>query len=178
LGRTNARNPLPGKARQWWTTRHAAVPAIETLETHIIGGAIIPLWQRFKTHEETRLRVVRVTTDDGQRIVGIRIPPEQVGVVVRALGSTRDLREPDEIFSGVLDEGEEVHLVSGLKLRFVAIGESHPGNGSETIAEPAPASAIEPSAKPVIALTAPSPVFVSGSEPGRDMSEPQLAFDF
>jgi hypothetical protein len=31
----------------------------------IIGGAIIPLWQRFKTHEEARLRVVRVTTDDG-----------------------------------------------------------------------------------------------------------------
>src|SRR4029077_13369923 len=57
------------------------------------------------------------TTDDGQRIVGIRIPPEQVGVVVRALGSTRDLREPDEIFAGILDEGDEVKLVSGLILR-------------------------------------------------------------
>src|SRR5882762_8297097 len=106
----------PGKAREWWTQKHATVPPIETLETHIIGGAIIPLWQRFKTHEEARLRVVRVTTDDGQRIVGIRIPPEQVGVVVRALGSTRDLREPDEIFAGILDEGDEVQLVSGLKL--------------------------------------------------------------
>jgi predicted RNA methylase len=108
---------VPGKARQWWTKKHATVPPIETLETHIIGGAIIPLWQRFKTHEEARLRVVRVTTDDGQRIVGIRIPPEQVGVIVRALGSTRDLREPDEIFVGILDEGEVVNLVSGLKLR-------------------------------------------------------------
>jgi hypothetical protein len=107
----------PSKARQWWAQKHATVPPIETLETHIIGGAIIPLWQRFKTHEDARLRVVRVTTDDGQRIVGIRIPPEQVGVIVRALGSTRDLREPDEIFAGILDEGEEVTLVSGLKLR-------------------------------------------------------------
>jgi predicted RNA methylase len=107
----------PGKAREWWKQKHATVPPIETLETHIIGGAIIPLWQRFKTHEEARLRVVRVTTDDGQRIVGIRIPPEQVGVVVRALGSTRDPRKPDEIFAGILDEGDEVELVSGLKLR-------------------------------------------------------------
>jgi hypothetical protein len=107
----------PGKAREWWTQKHATVPPIETLETHIIGGAIIPLWQRFKTHEEARLRVVRVTTDDGQRIVGIRIPPEQVGVVVRALGSTRDLREPNEIFADILDEGDEVDLVSYLKLR-------------------------------------------------------------
>ncbi len=61
--------------------------------------------------------MVRVTTDNGQRIVSIRIPPEQVGLFVRALGSTRGLREPDEIFSGVLDEGDEVDLVSGLKLR-------------------------------------------------------------
>ena len=107
---------IPSKARDWWIKKHETVPPIETLETHIIGGAIIPLWQRFKTHEEARLRVVRVTTDDGERIVGIRIPPEQVGPIVAALGATRDLREPEEIFTGILDEGEEVTLVSGLKL--------------------------------------------------------------
>ncbi|MGH9961579.1 MAG: hypothetical protein ACREBC_31385, partial [Pyrinomonadaceae bacterium] len=107
---------IPSKARDWWTKKHASVPPIETHETHIIGGAIIPLWERFKTHEEARLRVVRVMTDDGQRIVGIRIPTEQVGPIVRALGATHDLREPDEIFTGILDEGEEVTLVSGLKL--------------------------------------------------------------
>jgi hypothetical protein len=107
---------IPSKAREWWIKKHATVPPIETHETHIIGGAIIPLWERFKTHEEARLRVVRVTTDDGQRIVGIRIPQEQVGPIVAALGARRDLREPEEIFTGILDEGEEVKLVSGLKL--------------------------------------------------------------
>ncbi len=107
---------IPAKARDWWIDKHATVPPIETHETHIIGGAIIPLWQRFKTHEEARLKVVRVTTDDGQQIVGIRIPTEQVGPIVRALGAMRDLREPEEIFTGILDEGEEVTLVSGLKL--------------------------------------------------------------
>jgi hypothetical protein len=104
------------KARDWWIEKHASVPPIETHEIHIIGGAIIPLWQRFKTHEEARLRVVRVTTDDGHRIVGIRIPREQVGPIIKALGASRDLREPHEIFTGILDEGEEVELVSGLKL--------------------------------------------------------------
>jgi hypothetical protein len=106
----------PAKARDWWNDKYASVPPIETHEIHIISGAIVPLWQRIKTHEEARLRVVRVITDEGQRIVGIRIPPEQVGPIVRALGSGRDLREPHEIFTGVLDEGEEVELVSGLKL--------------------------------------------------------------
>src|SRR6266404_547402 len=107
----------PERACTWWTEKHATVPAIETVESHIIGGAIIPLWQRFKTQEDTRLRVVRVTTEDGQRIVGIQIPRDRVGAVLRSLGDSRDLREPDEIFHAVLDEGEEVALVSNLKLR-------------------------------------------------------------
>jgi hypothetical protein len=111
----------PERARDWWTEKHATVPAIETVESHIIGGAIIPLWQRFKTQEDTRLRVVRVTTEDGERIVGIQIPRDRVGAVLRSLGDSRDLREPDEIFRAVLDEGEEVSLVSNLKLRRALI---------------------------------------------------------
>jgi len=103
-------------ARDWWVNKYASVPPIETHEIHIIGGAIIPLWQRFKTHEEARLRVVRVTTDDGQRIVGIHIPRDHVGPIVRALGCSPELSEPQEIFTGILDQGEEVELVSGLRL--------------------------------------------------------------
>src|SRR2546430_11471937 len=102
----------PDRACTWWTQKHATVPAIETVERHIVGGAIIPLWQRLKTQEDTSLRVVRVTTDDGQRIVGIQIPRDRVGTVLRSLGTARDLREPDEIFYAVLDEGEEVSLRS------------------------------------------------------------------
>jgi hypothetical protein len=37
--------------------------------------------------------------------------------VLRSLGDSRDLREPDEIFCAVLNEGEEISLVSNLKLR-------------------------------------------------------------
>ncbi len=37
--------------------------------------------------------------------------------MLRSLGDSRDLREPDEIFCAVLNEGEEVSLLSNLKLR-------------------------------------------------------------
>lgn len=107
----------PERAREWWTDKHATIPPIETIETHIIGGAIIPLWQRLKTNEQACLRVVRVTTQEGQRIVGIQIPPEGVGTVLRSLGLSRGLREPKEIFYAVLNEGEEMTLASNFKLR-------------------------------------------------------------
>lgn len=105
------------RARSWWTQKYSSIPPIETLETHIISGAIIPLWQRLKTNEDARLRVVRVITEDQQRIVGIQIPPDHVGAVLRSIGLTRDLREPAEIFYAVLDEGDEITLASNLKLR-------------------------------------------------------------
>jgi hypothetical protein len=111
----------PEAASQWWTLTHAAIPPIQTTETHIIGGAIIPLWQRFKTSEGGRLRVVRVTTDEGQRIVGIRIPRERVARVLYSLGISRSLREPGEIFNAVLDEGEEISLTANLTLKLGSI---------------------------------------------------------
>jgi hypothetical protein len=107
----------PEQARDWWMRKYATITPIQTLETHIIGGAIIPLWQRLKTDRETRLRVVRVSTDEGQRIVGIQIPPDRVFTVLRSLGLTRRLVEPSQIYNAVLNEGEEMTLAANLKLK-------------------------------------------------------------
>ena len=107
----------PEQARDWWMRKYATIPPIQTLETHIIGGAIIPLWQRLKTDRETRLRVVRVSTDEGQRIVGIQIPPDRVFTVLRSLGLTRRLVEPSQIYNALLNEGEEMTLAANLKLK-------------------------------------------------------------
>ena len=107
----------PEHARDWWMRKYATIPPIQTLETHIIGGAIIPLWQSFKTDRETRLRVVRVSTDAGQRIVGIHIPNDRVWTVLRSLGIGRRLQDPAQIYNAVLNEGEELTLAGMLKLK-------------------------------------------------------------
>lgn len=107
----------PERARDWWRTRYATIPPIETVETHILGGAIIPLWQRLKTDREASLRVVRVSTDEGQRIVGIHIPNDRVWSVLRSLGISRRLQDPSKIYNALLNEGEEITLAGGLKLK-------------------------------------------------------------
>ncbi len=106
----------PQEAKWWWTQRYEQVPEVITVESHIVGGAILPLWQHLKTDEGSALRVVRVTTEDGLRIVGIQIPKNKLKRVLSALGISRSFKEPAQIFSGILEEGEEINLVGGLKL--------------------------------------------------------------
>ena len=109
------------RVRPWWTQRYSEQPPLRTSQTHLIVGAIIPLWQRLKIRSQARLRVVRVSTEDGQRIVGVEIPPKTVGQVLRALGVGRSLVQPDQIFSGVLEDGESVALVGDLQLKRSSI---------------------------------------------------------
>ena len=113
----------PERAHDWWTRKYASIPPIETVVTHILGGAIIPLWQCLKTDREARLRVVRVSTDEGQRIVGIHVPNDRVWTVLRSLGISRRLQDPAKIYNAVLNEGEELTLTSNLKLRKGSIHE-------------------------------------------------------
>lgn len=106
----------PDTAREWWSESHASIPAIKTVQTHIIAGAIIPLWRMLKT-SGARLRVVRVTTDDGQRIVGVEIAKDRLARVLSALGLSRTVSDPRAVFSAVLNEGDEITLASNLRLR-------------------------------------------------------------
>ncbi len=107
------------QAQTWWQRQFAAAPDIETKEVHIIAGAILPLWQKLKTRGDAKLRVVRVSTDDGQRIVGVEIPRSQVRQVLRTLGLGGPLADPGTVFHAVLDDGENFRLVCDLKLKRV-----------------------------------------------------------
>jgi C-terminal domain on Strawberry notch homologue len=105
------------QVRHWWERQHERVPEIETREVRIIGGAIIPLWQKLKTKDDARLKVVRVSTAEGQRIVGVEIPRSHVGRVLCALGLTGPSREPGQMFHDILDGAECFNLTAGLKLK-------------------------------------------------------------
>ncbi len=107
----------PERVQRWWEREYARAPQVETAEVRIIAGAIIPLWQRLKAKGDARLRVIRVSTVDGQRIVGVEIPRSRVGAVLRSLGLGRLAADPEAIFHGVLHEDDEIELACELKLK-------------------------------------------------------------
>lgn len=107
----------PGEALRWWNARYAAAPEIDTSEVHIIAGAIIPLWHKLKTESDSKLHVVRVCTKTGQRIVGVEIPTTGVGRVLRSLGLGRTSAGPEQVFTAILQQGDEINLAANLRLK-------------------------------------------------------------
>lgn len=105
------------EARDWWIHQYDLVPEVATSEIRIVAGAIIPLWQKLKTKDDARLKVVRVSTGDGQRIVGVELPRTQVGQVLHALGLKGPSLSPEQIFHDLLDGGDSVALTADMNLK-------------------------------------------------------------
>jgi len=103
-------------AKVEWAEAYKTDPGIRTRSVHIVGGAILPVWERLQSRDSHGLKVVRLITDEGQRIVGVQIPSKAVGAVLKAIGVERSFKGPDAIFAGVLEDNETVELVGGMRL--------------------------------------------------------------
>ena len=106
----------PDSALAWWTLYCQTVPETTTKELHLIAGAVLPLWQRLKTTQDAQLKVVRVVTEDNQRIVGVRIPTNRVQQILRSLGIASTISDPTEIIHAILNNDDQIALVEGLSL--------------------------------------------------------------
>lgn len=106
----------PDSALDWWTLYCQTLPETSTNELHLIAGAVLPLWQRLKTTRDAQLKVVRVVTEDNQRIVGVKIPTNRVQQVLRALGIASTISDPAEIINAILTNDDQIALVEGLSL--------------------------------------------------------------
>ena len=100
----------------WWKLYCQTVPETTTKELHLIAGAVLPLWQRLKTTQDAQLKVVRVVTEDSQRIVGVRIPANRVQQILRSLGIASTISDPSEIIDAILTNDDQIALVEGLSL--------------------------------------------------------------
>jgi hypothetical protein len=104
-------------AKAWWEARFALAPTVDTSSVHIIAGAIIPLWHKLKTGVEEHLSVVRVSTKDGQRIVGVEIPRLGIAKVLRSLGLGNPCNDPKQVFDSVLQQSDQIDLACNMQLK-------------------------------------------------------------
>ncbi len=102
-----------------WNAEVAQVPEFTDSAFQIVTGLLLPIWNRLP---DESLRVYRLQTDDGERVIGRLISPAAMGEVCRALGlDDAPTLAPDEAWSAVLADGAVLHLAGGLTVRRATV---------------------------------------------------------
>lgn len=112
----NNHSPITeSRFKDHWIEDFKATPPFITQDIHIIGGVILPLWYKLKSgnkEAEDKLRIVRTTTDDGKRVVGIKIPNKLIKDIVVNFTekSSNPVMKFDEMYERVMIYDEKVQL--------------------------------------------------------------------
>ncbi|MCW2249310.1 putative RNA methylase [Azospirillum fermentarium] len=106
-----------------WEKEAAAVPEFATSTLHLVTGLLLPVWRHLP---DTNLRVVRLQTDDGERIIGRVVAPDALAEVERNFGSG-DAAVPsaEQVWTALLEGRAVLHLADGLRLRRVTVMGAH-----------------------------------------------------
>jgi predicted RNA methylase len=98
-----------------WDADIAAVPEFTDSSFHIVTGLLLPIWKRLPNES---MRVYRLQTDDGERVIGRLVSPIWV---TQAIESDAPSVSPADAFTTVLDGRAILRLQDGLELRRASI---------------------------------------------------------
>jgi predicted RNA methylase len=98
-----------------WEVEIAAVPEFTDSNLNIVTGLLLPIWKRLPNDS---MRVYRLQTDDGERIIGRLVSPAWVAEAVEADPLTL---APPDAFAAVLDGRAILQLQDGLELRRIKV---------------------------------------------------------
>ena len=85
---TNNWNKLtPETAEKLWDKAVADLPEFRTNNLHLIGGTVLPVWDKLPTEN---VRIYRVLTEDGDMLIGRVIPEDMIDATLDRLGATRE----------------------------------------------------------------------------------------
>jgi hypothetical protein len=100
---------------QAWEAEIAAVPEFTDSELHIVTGLLLPIWKQLP---DDSVRVYRLQTDAGERVIGRLVSPAWVA---QAVNSANPTLTPADAFTAVLYGRTVLQLKDGLALRRVKI---------------------------------------------------------
>jgi hypothetical protein len=87
---SNWHNLTDETAENLWNAAVGELPEFRTTNIHLIGGAVLPVWDKLP---DENVRIYRVLTSDGDLLIGRVIPESQIDATLYNLGATRE-KEP------------------------------------------------------------------------------------
>lgn len=123
LARSQWREASPDGFAHAWEQDVARVPEFDDSTLFVMAGLLLPIWTRLPGES---LRVCRMQTDDGERVIGRVIAPEAVPKLYENLGiaDTPSL-SAGAAWEAVLRRGATLHLADGLTLRRALVMGAH-----------------------------------------------------
>jgi hypothetical protein len=107
------------KFQKLWQQEVGKAPEFEVDSFYLITGLLLPIWNRLDAED---MRVFRLQTDSGEKLLGRLVHAENIASVYRNLGiSETPKMTADEVFQAVWKRKEVVSLVRGWQLRSALI---------------------------------------------------------
>jgi predicted RNA methylase len=102
-----------------WNAEVAAVPEFSTSMMHIVSGLLLPIWRLLP---QDFCRVLRLRTDDGERIVGRVIAPDRLAGLCRNFEIDQtEVLSGDEAWTALVDGSSIIGLAGDMTLRRVRV---------------------------------------------------------
>lgn len=96
------------KAEKLWNDAVAELPEFRNNNLHLIGGTVLPVWDKLPSEN---VRIYRVLTTDGDMLIGRVIPEDMIDATLYRLGATREKENiPTEDLIKGIKNGDTVHL--------------------------------------------------------------------
>ncbi len=100
--------------RQLWDTEIASLPSHSERRFWLVAGLLLPIWDRLP---EDNLRVRRLTTDDGDQLIGRILRAGEVRAIRASFGLAGGPQlSGEELHDEIMLRGATVNLVNGWKL--------------------------------------------------------------
>jgi hypothetical protein len=106
------------KAKNWWKDEERKIPPVEEKTVHLLSGALLPIWKYLKNLQQQGLNIVRTTTDDGTRLVGVNLSGQAINEIRRTFGLWENsATTAEDILRSSREENEIVELAGDVKIR-------------------------------------------------------------
>jgi len=98
----------PETAEKLWNDAVSELPEFRTNNLHLIGGTVLPVWDKLPSEN---VRIYRVLTTDGDMLIGRVIPEDMIDATLDRLGATREKEkiETADLLKHIKN-GDTVHL--------------------------------------------------------------------
>jgi hypothetical protein len=103
--------------RAAWAAELTVLPAFEEHTRHVVTGLLLPIWDRLPGLD---MRVFRLVTDAGERIVGRVVEPEDLSVTRERLNlGAGTAMTPADAFAALREGRASLHLSGAMQVRRV-----------------------------------------------------------